>query len=109
MTLKNLIIHYKVDEPTPQIHGNSNRLPKHALSLSSVEYVVRFLVNYTDQHAIPLPGRIPGYKNTDLNSHQAFPNVGFGGFIMSQRNLYKMSTQQRTPHLVNYGCLYFLQ
>ena len=67
MSLKNLIIHYKVDEPTPQIHGNSNRLPKHALSLSSVEYVVRFLVNYTDQHAIPLPGRIPGYKNTDLN------------------------------------------
>ena len=37
--------------PIPRIHGKTNRLPKHALSFASIEHVVRFFLNYADQHA----------------------------------------------------------
>ena len=36
----------------PRVHGNTNRLPKHTLSLNSVEYVVRFLINFTEVHGL---------------------------------------------------------
>ena len=45
----------------PRVHGNTKRLPKHTLTLESVEYVLRFLLNYFEQHGILLPGRVPGY------------------------------------------------
>ena len=32
----------------------------------STEYVVRFLINYAKQHALLLPGRIPGYSRSDI-------------------------------------------
>ena len=64
--LKNLIHHFKENGLTPRVHGNMKSSPKHALSFSSIEHVVQFLVNYADQNAILLPGRVPGYRNTDL-------------------------------------------
>lgn len=50
----------------PRVHGNYKRLPKHTLSLKSSEYVVRFLLNYTEQHGLLLPGRVPGYSRDDI-------------------------------------------
>ena len=50
----------------PRVHGNTNRLPKHTLSLNSVEYVVRFLINFTEVHGLLLPGRVPGYSRDDI-------------------------------------------
>ena len=50
----------------PRVHGNKRRKPKHALSLCDVEYIVRFLLNYTVEHGLLLPGRVPGYSRTDL-------------------------------------------
>ena len=47
-------------------HGNLKRSPVHALSLSSTEFVVRFLLNYSEQNALLLPGRVPGYSRSDL-------------------------------------------
>lgn len=64
--LFNLISHFKQFGLTPRIHGNTKRLPCHSLSLSSVEFVVRFLLNYSEQNAILLPGRIPGYQRSDI-------------------------------------------
>ena len=64
--LKNLTHHFKENELIPRVHGNTKRPPKHALSFSSIEYVVQFLVNYADRSAILFPGRVPGYRNTDL-------------------------------------------
>ena len=64
--LENLKANFREHGITARIHGNTNRLPHNALSLSSVEYVVRFLLNYADQNAILLPGRIPGYQKTDI-------------------------------------------
>ena len=47
-------------------HGNSNRLPHHGFTTHDLKRVVNFLINYAEEHAILLPGRIPGYKRTDL-------------------------------------------
>ena len=62
----NLLASLKKNGLTPRIHGNTNRVPHNALSLSSVEYFMKFLVNYADENAILLPGRIPGYHKTDI-------------------------------------------
>ena len=64
--LRNLMASFKENGLTPRVHGNVKRLPKHALSLRSTEYVVRFLFSYAEQHALFLPGRVPGYTRTDL-------------------------------------------
>ena len=40
--------------------------PCNALRLADIQYVVTFITNYTEDHAILLPGRIPGYKRDDV-------------------------------------------
>ena len=50
----------------PRIHGNTHRRPKHALTLQSTEYVVRFLLNYAEQNVLLLPGRVPRYSRSDI-------------------------------------------
>ena len=49
-----------------RVHGNTSRLPQHALTLQDVQQVVGFITNFAEDHAIMLPGRIPGYKRYDL-------------------------------------------
>ena len=49
-----------------RVHGNTSRLPKHALTLQDVQQVIGFITNFAEDHAIMLPGRIPGYKRYDL-------------------------------------------
>ena len=51
---------------TPRQHGNARRLPHNTLSFEAVKNVVMFLRNYAEDHAILLPGRIPGYKRDDV-------------------------------------------
>ena len=50
----------------PRVHGNARRLPSNALTFESIKHVVSFIENYAEDHAILLPGRIPGYKRSDL-------------------------------------------
>ena len=50
----------------PRIHGNTKRLPKHALSVKSTQFVVRFLLNYCELNGLLLPGRVPGYSRDDI-------------------------------------------
>ncbi len=64
--MKNVAKSFKSSGLTPRIHGNTKRLPKWTLSLSSVEYVVRFLLQYTELNGLLLPGRVPGYSRSDL-------------------------------------------
>ena len=47
-------------------HGNTHRQPHHALSPEVVKGVVDFLFGYSEDHAILLPGRVPGFKDTKL-------------------------------------------
>ena len=64
--MENLMTHFQVYGLVPRTHGNLKRLPKHTLSFSLIEYVVKFLVNHAESNAILLPGCIPGYRETDI-------------------------------------------
>ena len=64
--LKNLMKSLKEDGLAPRVHGNSKRRPHNALSFTSIEYVIRFLLTYTEQNALLLPGRVPGYSRSDI-------------------------------------------
>ncbi len=64
--LENLMLHIQNHGISPRLHGNLKRLPHNALSFVCVENVIRFLVNYAATNAILLPGRIPGYRSTDI-------------------------------------------
>ena len=50
----------------PRVHGNTRRLPVLALTFDDVSRIVSFIRNYAEDHAVLLPGRIPGYKRSDL-------------------------------------------
>ena len=63
--LKNLAKSLRENGIVPRVHGNHQRLPKHTLSLDSVQNVA-FLLNFADQHGLLLPGRIPGYSRSDI-------------------------------------------
>ena len=63
---KNMVKHVKVHGLSPRVHGNTHRQPKHGLKYTSIEYVVRFLYNYAEQHALLLPGRVPGYSRCEV-------------------------------------------
>ena len=54
------------DGLAPRVHGNTKRAPSNALSFNDIQHVVTFIVNYAEDHAILLPGRIPGYRRSDL-------------------------------------------
>ena len=58
--------HLRENGLVPRVHGNSGRAPKHALTFADVKQVVGFITNYAEDHAILLPGRIPGYKRSNL-------------------------------------------
>ena len=47
-------------------HKNSRRLLHNTLPHECKVHVVKFLQNFAEEHAILLPGRIPGYKRDDL-------------------------------------------
>ena len=46
-------------------HVHSSNQPHNTTRLSNVQHVVQFILQYAD-HAILLPGRIPGYKRDDV-------------------------------------------
>jgi len=61
----------------PRVHGNKNKMPKHALSLTDIENVKTFLSNYGKENELPLPGRMAHFSDhcTLLPSYQN--NHGF--------------------------------
>ena len=64
--LKSLSRHFQQSGLTPRTHGNMKRKPAHALSFLSIKYIVTFIHNYAEQHALLLPGRVPGYSRSDI-------------------------------------------
>ena len=44
----------------------SKVLPHNTTKLSDIEKVVKYILQYAEEHAILLPGQIPGYKRDDL-------------------------------------------
>ena len=64
--LENVTAWFFLHGLSPRVHGNKNRLPKNTLTISSVEHVMMFLLTYTEQHGLLLPGRVPGYSRSDI-------------------------------------------
>ena len=64
--LTDLIKHFQEEGMVARVHGNTNRRPHNALTFEQRLDVVRFISNFAEQHAVLLPGRIPGYARDDL-------------------------------------------
>ena len=58
--------YYKVESLKVLINKNKKHSPHHARSFAAIKYVVSFLNNYTEENAISLSGRIPGYKRDNI-------------------------------------------
>ena len=63
---KNLRANLTINGILPRVHGNIRRVPVHAFRLEETQIVARFITNYTEDNGIHLPGRIPGFKKTDI-------------------------------------------
>ena len=63
---KNLVKSVKENGLVPRTHGSACRRPHNALSCVTIKFVVRFLQTYTEQNGLLLPGRVPGYSQTDI-------------------------------------------
>jgi len=48
-------------------HGNVKKRPHNALTFARITSILKFIENYAEQHAILLPGRIPGFKRDDVS------------------------------------------
>ena len=58
--------HYQQQGLEPRTHQNSRRLPPRTLSFDDINRIVKYLQQYAEQHAILLPGRVPGCKRDDV-------------------------------------------
>ena len=64
--LRNLRESLSTNDLTPHCHGNTKRLPSNTISFEDAKRTINFLISHTEANAILLPGRIPGYKRSDL-------------------------------------------
>ena len=64
--LKNLKANFLKSGLSPRVHGNTRHLPANTTPFADTQQVVHFIQTYAEAHAILLPGRIPGYKRSDL-------------------------------------------
>uniref|UniRef100_A0A1X7SRV4 Uncharacterized protein n=1 Tax=Amphimedon queenslandica TaxID=400682 RepID=A0A1X7SRV4_AMPQE len=62
-TYKNLRRHFLQNGIKPRVHGNTGRIPCHAVSVEGIKDVVAFLENYAEDYTILLPGRIPRVRD----------------------------------------------
>ena len=58
--------HFSENGLAVRVHGNSQNSPHNALTYERILNLLRFIQNYTEQNAILLPGRIPGFKRDDI-------------------------------------------
>ena len=86
------------------------RCEKIALNLEDVRCVVRFVLNYAEQHAIILPGRISGFKRDDIKAlpssiskaelHRCYSkSVKDGDRVVGLSSFYKL-WRQLMPYVV---------
>ena len=49
-----------------RVHKNMKKEPHNAITFAEKQDIVSFIKNYSEVHAILLPGRIPGFKRFDV-------------------------------------------
>ena len=75
---------YRKNGLTLRVHGNKKRLPSSAFSSETIERVVKFILNVAEEQALLLPGRVPGFKRTDIH---LLPSV------LTKQSLWKTYTE----------------
>ena len=65
-TLKRIGNHLDSHGISARKHGNLGKSPKHALTVSDINNVIVFLKTYSNKNALPLPGRMPNYRNSKV-------------------------------------------
>ena len=61
--LENLIKHYASEGISNRVHKNAQRRPHNQTSFEVTTRVKEFIELFADNHALPLPGRLPSYKD----------------------------------------------
>ena len=61
--LKHHYIHHGL---VPRIHGNTGKPTANAFHPNEVLHATNFVISYAEANGVVLPGRIPGYKRSDL-------------------------------------------
>ena len=93
--LKAIKAHLLSNGLTVHIHGNKGKLPHNVTSYASIRHIAQFITNFTEQHAMILPGRIPGYKRDDIKilpssiTKKVYRIVGFYHEHKLMRNKFK--------------------
>ena len=88
----------------PREHKNHKRLPHNTLPYECKEHVVTFLQNYAEEHAILLPGRIPGYKRDDLQLLPSSTTKKVGFVLTHIQQLYWQTNLQAVWVLYKHSC-----
>ncbi|KAL3045312.1 hypothetical protein OYC64_013556 [Pagothenia borchgrevinki] len=65
--LTGIIKFYKEHGLAPRMRRGGRVVTKRMLSFEDIQRIVRFITNFADVFAMPLPGRIPGFKRTDIS------------------------------------------
>ena len=100
--LKNLKSSLLENGLSPRLHGNTKCLPHNTTSFADTQQVANFIKTYAEAHAILLPGRIPGYKRSDL---QLLPSS------TTKRNVWRLycdslETLSTTHHRVSFCAMW---
>ena len=64
--LSNLKKHLRENGLTARRHGNTNSLPHNVLPQEVVTQAVTFIKNFASEQGLSLPGRVPQFKNFDV-------------------------------------------
>ena len=64
--------HFTSSGLTPCMHGNTGPAPANTLIMEEVRNVVVFVTQHAEANAILLPGRILGYKGSDIQFRRTF-------------------------------------
>ena len=64
--LQNICQHYLSCGLTMRQHKSAEKRANNCLPYADIRLIVNFLVNYAEEHAILLPGRVHAYKKFDV-------------------------------------------
>ena len=84
--LQNIRQHYLSVGLLPRQHKSAGKRAHNCLLYADIRLILNFLVNYAEEHAILLPGRVPTYKRFDV---QLLPSS-----TTKQVHKYKLNTKQ---------------
>ena len=74
-----VIKHYKENGLTPRVKKSGRRkYNPRCLSFEDIKGVVSFITNFAEQHTLLLPGRVPGFKRSDIRllpSHETNASI----------------------------------